>query len=44
MSRGLSRKEAERLIIHGFLTPVVEELAIDSVKDRLREVIEGKVR
>lgn len=44
MSRGLSRKEAERLIIHGFLNPVVEELAIDSVKDRLREVIEGKVR
>lgn len=44
MSRGLSRQEAERLIIHGFLTPVVEELAIESVKDRLREVIEGKVR
>lgn len=44
MSRGLSRKEAERLIIHGFLNPVVEQLAIESVKDRLREVIEGKVR
>ncbi|MDT8858686.1 Fe-S cluster assembly protein SufD [Alkalihalobacillus sp. MEB130] len=44
MSRGISRKEAERLVIHGFLAPVVEQLPIDSVKDRLREAIEGKVR
>ncbi len=43
MSRGLSRKEAERLVVHGFLQPVVSELAIDSVKERLVQVIEGKV-
>ncbi|GAK04248.1 iron-sulfur cluster assembly protein SufD [Geomicrobium sp. JCM 19037] len=42
-SRGLSKVEAERLIIHGFLEPVVGELPIESVKSRLTEVIEGKV-
>lgn len=44
MSRGISRKEAERLVIHGFLAPVVTQLPIESVKERLREAIEGKVR
>ncbi|MBP3949922.1 Fe-S cluster assembly protein SufD [Bacillus suaedae] len=44
MSRGISRKEAERLVIHGFLAPVVEQLPIESVKARLREAIEGKVK
>lgn len=43
MSRGLSRKEAERLIIHGFLAPVVNEIPIESVKEQLIEVIERKV-
>ncbi|RSL34115.1 Fe-S cluster assembly protein SufD [Salibacterium salarium] len=43
MSRGVSRTEAERLIIHGFLAPVVNELPIQAVKDRLTEVIERKV-
>lgn len=43
MSRGISQKEAERLVIHGFLDPVVRELPIESVKNRLKEVIELKV-
>jgi Fe-S cluster assembly protein SufD len=43
MSRGISRKEAERLIIHGFLAPVVNLLPIESVRKRLTEVIERKV-
>lgn len=43
MSRGISRHEAERLIIHGFLAPVVNELPIESVRERLIEVIERKV-
>ncbi|NJP38293.1 Fe-S cluster assembly protein SufD [Alkalicoccus luteus] len=43
MSRGLSRTEAERLIIHGFLEPVVGALPIDSVKEQLYDVIERKV-
>lgn len=44
MSRGISREDAERLVIHGFLAPVVDQLPIDSVKDQLRAVIERKVR
>ncbi|GGI39019.1 Fe-S cluster assembly protein SufD [Mammaliicoccus stepanovicii] len=43
MSRGISRKEAERLVIHGFLDPVVSALPIEDVKRQLREVIELKV-
>ncbi len=44
MSRGIQKEEAERLIIHGFLRPVVNELAIENVKNQLVEVIERKVR
>ncbi|MEL0538508.1 Fe-S cluster assembly protein SufD [Staphylococcus debuckii] len=43
MSRGISKHEAERLVIHGFLDPVVRELPIEDVKRQLREVIELKV-
>jgi len=44
MSRGIQKEEAERLIVHGFLKPVVNELAIENVKNQLVEVIERKVR
>lgn len=44
MSRGIPKKEAERLIIHGFLAPVVNELPIEGVKRQLVEVIERKVK
>ncbi|MEC1376513.1 Fe-S cluster assembly protein SufD [Heyndrickxia oleronia] len=44
MSRGISKKEAERLIIHGFLAPVVNQLPIEGVKRALIEVIERKVK
>ncbi|GAA0448237.1 Fe-S cluster assembly protein SufD [Lentibacillus halophilus] len=43
MSRGISRAEAERLIIHGFLAPVVKQLPIESVKNQLTQLIERKV-
>ncbi|MBM7570979.1 Fe-S cluster assembly protein SufD [Aquibacillus albus] len=43
MSRGISQKEAERLIIHGFLAPVVNEIPITAVREQLTQVIEGKV-
>ncbi|MBI5974111.1 Fe-S cluster assembly protein SufD [Staphylococcus canis] len=43
MSRGISQAEAERLVIHGFLDPVVRELPIQDVQRQLREVIELKV-
>ncbi|OIK08477.1 Fe-S cluster assembly protein SufD [Bacillus sp. MUM 116] len=44
MSRGIPKAEAERLIIHGFLAPVVNQLPIEGVKKQLTEVIERKVR
>lgn len=44
MSRGISKTEAERLVIHGFLAPVVNQLPIDAVKKQLTDVIERKVR
>ncbi|RBW71269.1 Fe-S cluster assembly protein SufD [Bacillus taeanensis] len=43
MSRGISKKEAERLVIHGFLAPVVNQLPIEGVQKALVEVIERKV-
>ncbi|MDC3412343.1 Fe-S cluster assembly protein SufD [Aquibacillus sp. 3ASR75-11] len=43
MSRGISKMEAERLIIHGFLNPVVNQIPIKAVKDQLTQVIERKV-
>ena len=43
MSRGISKHEAERLVIHGFLAPVVDQLPIEGVKKQLVEVIERKV-
>lgn len=44
MSRGIRKEEAERLIIHGFLAPVVDKLKLEGVKKLLTEVIERKVR
>ncbi|GHH97630.1 Fe-S cluster assembly protein SufD [Neobacillus kokaensis] len=44
MSRGIPQSEAERLVIHGFLAPVVNQLPIEKVKTQLTEVIERKVR
>lgn len=44
MSRGMSRKEAQRLIIYGFLEPVVRVLPVEGVKEQLKAVIERKVQ
>jgi len=43
MSRGITKEEAQRLIIHGFLAPVVNQLPIESVRNQLTELIERKV-
>ncbi len=44
MSRGISKQEAERLIIRGFLQPVVSVLKAEGMKKLLAEVIERKLR
>lgn len=42
-SRGITKEEAERLVIHGFLAPVVSELPIQTIKNQLTQLIEGKL-
>jgi len=42
-SRGITKEEAERLIIHGFLAPVVNVLPVETVKKQLTQLIEGKI-
>lgn len=43
MSRGVSKRDAERLIINGFLAPVVSEVPIDALQEQLRALIERKL-
>jgi Fe-S cluster assembly protein SufD len=43
MSRGIDRITAEKLIVAGFFEPVIEEMPLESVRQRLRDVIEQKV-
>lgn len=42
-SRGITKEDAEKLIIHGFLAPVVNELPIETIKNQLIQLIEGKL-
>jgi Fe-S cluster assembly protein SufD len=43
MSRGVSRHEAERLVVFGFFGEVLERLPIPTVVHELREAIERKI-
>ncbi|MFF2480638.1 Fe-S cluster assembly protein SufD [Paenibacillus sp. NPDC058071] len=43
MSRGISKQDAERLIIYGFLAPVVSEIPIDAVREQLQRLLERKL-
>lgn len=43
MSRGIPKAEAEKLIILGFLSPVVENIPLEGLKNQLIDVIERKV-
>jgi Fe-S cluster assembly protein SufD len=42
MARGLSRSEAERLIISGFFEPVLERIPSESLRALVTEAIERK--
>jgi len=44
MSRGLSKPEAERLIIGGFLSPILTALDNDAIKDAFLESVERKTK
>ncbi len=43
MSRGISRKEAEKMIIESNLLPIVDLLPIEEYKSLIRDVIERKI-
>jgi Fe-S cluster assembly protein SufD len=43
MSRGISKSDAERLIIHGFLAPVVSEISVEAVRTQLQRLLERKL-
>lgn len=43
MSRGIPREIAERLIIYGFLAPVVGEIPIARLKEQLQSLVERKL-
>ena len=42
-SRGLTRKESSRLLIHGFLSPVISELTVDKIKELVTVLIDEKI-
>lgn len=43
MSRGISRSEAEYLVIFGFLAPVISEIPLEGVRGRLQDLVESKL-
>ncbi|WP_424769015.1 Fe-S cluster assembly protein SufD [Paenibacillus sp. sgz302251] len=43
MSRGISKQNAERLIIYGFLAPVVSEIPVEAVREQLQRLLERKL-
>ena len=43
MSRGLTRRQAERLLVFGFFDEVLNHLPIEGVRQRVREAIQEKI-
>jgi Fe-S cluster assembly protein SufD len=43
MARGLSRAEAERLIVRGFFTDVLDRIELDPVREALEQVLEARI-
>ena len=43
MSRGIPRERAQRLIVMGFIEPIVQQVAFPPLQERLRREIEGSL-
>jgi Fe-S cluster assembly protein SufD len=43
MSRGLPRREAERLVVDGFFTPIMDRIPFDGVRARFGRMIDDKL-
>jgi Fe-S cluster assembly protein SufD len=44
MSRGLPREQAERLVVDGFFSPIMERVPFDGVRSRFERMIDDKMR
>lgn len=43
MARGISAPEADRLIVEGFFDPLMQKIPLESIRDRLAQVISNKI-
>jgi Fe-S cluster assembly protein SufD len=43
MSRGIPRKDAQRMVVLGFFDPILERIGFDEVKERLVDTIERRL-
>ena len=43
MTRGLSRSEAERLIVRGFFADILDRIVLEPVREALGEVLEARI-
>lgn len=43
MTRGLDRSTAERMLVRGFFEPVVDRIAVEELKDWLRDRVDRKI-
>jgi Fe-S cluster assembly protein SufD len=43
MARGLTRPEAERLVVDGFFDPILQRIPFEGVRQRLKRAIEAKM-
>ena len=41
MARGLSRAEAEKLIVEGFFEPVIQKIPLEELREKIRELVRG---
>lgn len=39
MSRGLSRQEAEKLIVEGFFEPIIQKIPLEELREKIREMV-----
>jgi Fe-S cluster assembly protein SufD len=44
MSRGIPREAAQRLIVMGFIEPIIQQIPFEPLQARLRQDIEGELR
>ncbi|MBI2656509.1 SufD family Fe-S cluster assembly protein [Candidatus Woesearchaeota archaeon] len=41
MSRGLSRAEAERLIVEGFFEPIIQKIPLEELREKIRGLVKS---